>query len=91
MKVYTDLEECKNLNVVKMARTNDSKYLGIRMTNGVIFFNIGIERTPDKEHTYPTMEVLDNWDGVPNELLEALNLKLDLVSTDVSHVFTREK
>lgn len=91
MKIYTKLEDCEKQAIVKMSKTKDGKYLGIRTHEGVIFFRVYINTidVPEIALYEPAITIVDNWDDVPKELLDNLNLKLDLVATDVPHVTTR--
>lgn len=93
MKIYTKLEDCEKQAIVKMFKTKDGKYLGIRTHEGVIFFRgyINTIDGPGVPSYEASMKIIDNWYDVPKELLDNLNLKLDLVATDVPQVFTREK
>ena len=91
MEIYTQLDDCKNQAIVKMARTQDGEYLGIRTHKGVIFFRTQINTIdgPGIASYEPVIVIVDNWDDVPKELLDNLNLKLDLVATDVPIITTR--
>lgn len=91
MKIYTKLEDCEKQAIVKMTKTQDGKFLGIRTHEGVIFFRTDINTIdgPGVASYKPTLIVVTTWDDVPKELLDNLNLKLDLVPTDVPHITMR--
>ena len=87
MKIFTSLDECNNRMVLKVSRTSDGEYLGIKTPNGVLFLKANTvsvqnneynHRTPD----FGTMTIIETFQEVPQELLDLLNLKIDLVSTD---------
>lgn len=91
MKIYTKLEDCEKQAIVKMSKTKDGKYLGIRTHEGVIFFRgyINTIDGPGVASYEASMTIVGNWDDVPKELLDNLNLKLDLVPTDVPQIAMR--
>ena len=94
MKIFTSLDECSNQMILKASRTSDGEYLGIKTAQGVLFLKANISVTPENPNVhyrpdFGTMTIIESFQEVPQELLELLNLKIDLVSTDTPQTFIR--
>lgn len=89
MEIYKSVEQCEKQIIVKMSPSIDGQFLGIKTTNGVLFLK-AVDRNEQPAYDKAVFIVCDISD-VPNELLNSLKVKMELVSTDVPQIITREK
>ncbi len=73
-KTFKNIDECENQVILKMARSDNNKFLGIRTQAGVIFF--AATATDGKSEIVGV-----SYTDVPHSLLIELELEIGLVST----------
>lgn len=74
-KEFKNIDDCSSHVILKMAMSDNNKYMGIRTQAGVIFFDAF-----DSEFS------IVNYTDVPHNLLVKLELEIGLVSTKVTNI-----